>query len=278
MNESNDFEYDLTHYGEIPEGTNEEVKVKYEVRLKELNQQILNRKEVIENKEEMCGEIKKWIKSINYALVNDGIESYVSSYELQHGYYTVCSKFLINNQRITWMNSINLLKEWSGKQHYTILFDSNIDGNGLYDVLQHKIFNKSNLYFIHFDDFQNIFGGFISTVIDDVDTFITDPNAFTFSLVRNGINKNMKYSINKNKQEEAFILSCQYDWLYSFGHINYQRGDDTYVDGDIFVSPILRQNSSCYSSTYCYNGEEEPLVNNTQDEFEIKRILVLQMS
>ncbi|KAL7720416.1 TLDc domain-containing protein [Entamoeba marina] len=164
--------------------------------------------------------------------------------------------------------SFNKLKEWSGKQNCSVLFDSNIDGYGK-GVIEHKVMNKRNLYFISFDNQNNVFGGYVDTIISKTNCFTSDPNAFVFSLIRNGQVKNMNYNIRN--QGHAFWLQSNHDQLYVFGGCY----DSSY---DVNVWKIgYKSNYTCKPCDYEYNGEQQPLRDNTNN-YIIKRILVLEMS
>ncbi|KAL7717254.1 TLDc domain-containing protein [Entamoeba marina] len=158
--------------------------------------------------------------------------------------------------------SFNKLKEWSGKQICSIIFDSDIDGDGTNNVLMNKVMNKKNLYFISFDNENNVFGGYVDITIDTTGLYTTDPNSFTFSLIRNGKMKNIKYNIKNDHQLYAFYLRPN-DFFYTFGGSH-----------DILVYKIGNSNSHCDPYSYEYNGEKHPFVDNFY--FITKRILVLK--
>ncbi|KAL7714730.1 TLDc domain-containing protein [Entamoeba marina] len=100
--------------------------------------------------------------------------------------------------------SINKLKEWSDKQKCSVIFDSKLDGDGENNGFMNKVMNKQNLYFISFDNQNNVFGGYADNNINITDGSRTNPNAFTFSLIRNGNLENMKYNIKKEQENCAF--------------------------------------------------------------------------
>ncbi|KAL7715535.1 TLDc domain-containing protein [Entamoeba marina] len=127
------------------------------------------------------------------------------------------SSFNNNYLTIEETTIIDCLKKWSGKNSYSILFDSDIDGNGTDNTLPHKILGKNKLYFIHFDENQNVFGGYINSTIDIIQNWIKDPKAFLFSLIRNGKIKNEQYPIQKNSMDRAFSLYNNWYRLYCFG-------------------------------------------------------------
>ncbi|KAL7715602.1 TLDc domain-containing protein [Entamoeba marina] len=165
-------------------------------------------------------------------------------------------------------NLIDSLIKWSDKSNYTILFDSDLDGDGK-DVLHHKVFNKKNLYFIHFDNENNVFGGYMNEVINNKNSYINDPNSFVFSLIRNGVITNKKYDIKNDQQLNAFDLQSDYDYLYWFG---YENGKFDMVIPKIGYFSA----TSCIPNIYNYNEENQPL-RDEKTYFTMKRILVLEM-
>ncbi|KAL7717034.1 TLDc domain-containing protein [Entamoeba marina] len=162
---------------------------------------------------------------------------------------------------------INILKEWTNSKNYTVLFDSDIDGNGAQNSLKNIVFNKSNLYFITIDDTNNIYGGFLFKSIEKVNEFTSDENAFVFSLIRDGVTNNIKYSICKGNESHPFILWSHRDFLYSFG-----------AGFDIRVWKIGSNKSSCLPFSFNYRKQRNPLVTIYPHQFEISRILVLEMN
>ncbi|KAL7718240.1 TLDc domain-containing protein [Entamoeba marina] len=164
--------------------------------------------------------------------------------------------------------SIDSLKKWSGKQNYNIIFDSKVQGDGK-GVLEHIILNKRNLYFISFDDQNNIFGGYLKKSIKKMDSYVRDSKSFVFSLQRNGHVKNKKFPIIKNYEDYAFYMSSNInDCLYCFGGSDYSS--------DIYAWKIGYKYSFCDYNYYNYRGESYPLRDDT-DYFTIKRFVVLEM-
>ncbi|KAL7714422.1 TLDc domain-containing protein [Entamoeba marina] len=163
------------------------------------------------------------------------------------------------------------MKEWSGKQHYNIIFDSKIDGDGSNNVLGNKVMNKKNLYFIHFDNRQNIYGGYVNELIGGYSKLINDPNSFVFSLKRNNQNTLKKYLIKQNQHHHAFSLCSNFKVLYYFGY------DDNNCR-DITTFKVGDPHSYCLPYSYEYNGENKPLSDGTNNKFTVERILVIQMN
>ncbi|KAL7715577.1 TLDc domain-containing protein [Entamoeba marina] len=161
---------------------------------------------------------------------------------------------------------IDLLKQWSGKDQYTVIFDSDRDGDGSNNELPKIVKNKKNLYFISFDFNGNIYGGYVDSTINKIGSYITDSNAFVFSLLRNWKIKNMKYSIQSDREKDAFLVWNDSSILYHFGGY-----------GVIFISKVGQKRSySNPSSTYLFNDDKSPFVYGT-DDFEIMRYIIIQM-
>ncbi|KAL7718475.1 TLDc domain-containing protein [Entamoeba marina] len=191
-------------------------------------------------------------------------------YQYDTGDYKIIST-ISNDENINFVPSINKMKEWSGKQHYNIIFDSKTDGDGSNNVLLNKVINKKNLYFIHFDNDQNIYGGYVNELIDVYNEDINDPNAFVFSLKRNNQNTLKKYSIKQNEHHRAFCLCPSQNVLYSFGF-------DGVHCRDITTFKVGDPQSYCLPYLYEYNGENNPLSFKSNNRFTIERILVIQMN
>ncbi|KAL7719319.1 TLDc domain-containing protein [Entamoeba marina] len=158
---------------------------------------------------------------------------------------------------------LNVLKKWSGLEMYTIIYDSDIQGNG-WKILNKSVLKKKNLYFISMID-NNVFGGYVSTKIVEIEIDVVDQQSFVFSLFRNGEMKNVKYDIESNMEISAFTLFSN------------ESGQDLYAFGfDVFVSPVGTPNSCFYRDCYEYNGEYHPFVND-KSFFTIERIIVVEM-
>ncbi|KAL7712470.1 TLDc domain-containing protein [Entamoeba marina] len=164
---------------------------------------------------------------------------------------------------------ISIMKDWSGMVNYTIIFDSDVDGNGQ-KTLSQTILKKKNLYFLHFDNNNNIFGGYISSLIDRTCDYIKDNTSFLFSLMRNGQVKNTKYLINNNTKYSF--------WLCDSAVVLYEFGYSSYGFRDLCAYAIGNDQSYCFSCSYNYNKEKNSLVENYPNRFEIQRILILEMS
>ncbi|KAL7723015.1 TLDc domain-containing protein [Entamoeba marina] len=164
--------------------------------------------------------------------------------------------------------SLIFLKEWSGFNHYSIIYDTDIDDGNSNECLIEKVKGKKNLYFISSDTSNNIYGGFVGEIINGNDIWIQDKNSFVFSLTRNGLIVNKKYSILNNYDDHyAFKLFSYQNVLYCFGG-----------GSDICIGYLNSSSSFCYPYFYSYDELERPLVDvRYPDTFYIQRIIVVQM-
>ncbi|KAL7715982.1 TLDc domain-containing protein [Entamoeba marina] len=169
-------------------------------------------------------------------------------------------------------NSLSVLKQWSNKTQYNVIFDSKKDGNGwTNNVLFDKVFKKKNLYFISFNDFGDAYGGYVSAPITKFNENICDENAFIFSLMRKNVTKNTKYGINKKMINFAFKLykKDRNGALYRFYN-------------DICACKVNEKTSSCSYDECCYNHQSDHVVDNSLVDksrkfFSITRIIVIEM-
>ncbi|KAL7714064.1 TLDc domain-containing protein [Entamoeba marina] len=185
-------------------------------------------------------------------------------------YHKCDHEYIVSFNEILNNNIIN----WSGLNNYTVLFDSDNDGNG-FDLF-FTVLNKKNLYFITFDNNNNVFGGYISTTIDHVG-FYEESTTFIYSLMKNGQYLPLKYN-PISSQYNLFYIQCYYGDDYSD---DCNENDDNsilttlYNFGlDLQVHKIGIEKSQC--EQYSYESQKNSLVNN-EEEFIINRIIVVEM-
>ncbi|KAL7722497.1 TLDc domain-containing protein [Entamoeba marina] len=175
----------------------------------------------------------------------------------------------INSNSNDFVNILNVLKEWSNMEHYHIIFDSDIDGDGYSNsTFINKAINKQNNYFISFDKEYNIFGGYLSSKINACNRFIGDKNVFVFSMLTNGVVDMKKFNIKKIRENNAFWLCYNngFQGLYQFGH-------------DIYVYGIGGATWCGYEDWVEYGEKKKPFANIEHPEtFPVQRIIVLQMN
>ncbi|KAL7716176.1 TLDc domain-containing protein [Entamoeba marina] len=159
-------------------------------------------------------------------------------------------------------DSIKQLKIWSNKTESSVIFDSKFDGDGSNNNALHNIvFNRSNLYFITFDNDNNVFGGYVDKRIagSGMPSYVIDEKAFVFSLMKN----------NKVNAKRAFLLRNNHSngRLYEFGT-------------SIVIYKVGCNKSCCYGRDdfYDYGDDVFPLTGASLGiKFEATRIVVLEM-
>ncbi|KAL7715595.1 TLDc domain-containing protein [Entamoeba marina] len=245
--------------------------VKY---LNQLVDKILKKETTIFNRKEQEFEQQKQQRKREFEEKQNDIKNmkynYHNTEEIKRKQHIEKIKFKNDDELEQLNNSIQLLLEWSGKQNYNIIFDSKIHGDGG-GVLENRVIHRKNLYFLTFDNENNVFGGYVDNIINKTNDWIKDSNPFVFSLIRNGKIKNIKYDIKKGKEQYAFKLKSNSYELYRFGEDGYS---------DICVYEIGNNKSYCDYHSYEYNGEQNPSRDNYggSNEFSMKRILVIQMN
>ncbi|KAL7722809.1 TLDc domain-containing protein [Entamoeba marina] len=231
----------------------------------ELVEKIGKKKNSTNNFIDCVNRINQRIKDSKIAIYNKDMKELDNNHTER---YTVENDYLNVEEMNKITNSIDLLKQWSGKQDFTILFDSIKDGGDSTTTLHDKVFGKSNLYFIVFDDCSNIFGGYLPSEINMVDMYIPDKNAFIFSLYRIGSLSKMKYLIGQDRIGKAFQLRSN-----DINHTLF------YFGLDINVYEIGFKGSFCDRYYYRTSLEHHDLVVDYFPHlFSTRRIVVIQMS
>ncbi|KAL7715576.1 TLDc domain-containing protein [Entamoeba marina] len=156
-----------------------------------------------------------------------------------------------------------VMENWCGMKYDNIIFDSDRNNSTKQSILS-QILNKNYLYFIHFDENGNIFGGYLSEQVHTTDVWIYDDNAFLFTLTRNYLTNRNKFNIEKGK--EVFWIYSSSQWLYRFG-----------IDLYIFKPGIPR--SATYQNKFNYNGIEKAITDKQGpcQTFSIERIVIVKM-
>ncbi|KAL7712561.1 hypothetical protein QTN25_009885 [Entamoeba marina] len=156
---------------------------------------------------------------------------------LVNSYDKSCDKFINSN-------CLNVLQNWTDFHSFNIIYDSDVDGGG-YTAIR-MVHNKKNLYFINFDNENNVFGGFVSNPNSGL-SYQEQCNriTFVFSLERNGLPFYKKYPLKK-----------------------YQE-----------IFPVGVNNSFVAPSSYKYNHCKTPFVDRGYPyHFPIQRLIILEMS
>ncbi|KAL7720104.1 TLDc domain-containing protein [Entamoeba marina] len=173
--------------------------------------------------------------------------------------YNTSFELLINQ-------SIKFLKEWSQHVKFSILYDTDIDGDSS-SSLVNTVMYKKNLYFITIDDEGNVFGGFLDKEITTTNQTISDPKSFVFSLIRNHQPNYRKYNIRSSDGFNAFVLYSNKQILYAFGHS---------IRDDLVVFNTHSMFSYCKASLFDHKDGKNPLRESTHGYY-VRRVLVLEM-
>ena len=184
---------------------------------------------------------------------------------------------------------IRKLEEWTRRRCGNVIFDSNFDDWNVNTCqFTQRVLNKSHIVIVIDDGKKNIFGGYIDTVIKNMwcshdlrrnannESRTVDPNAFVFSMKRDGEEKLRKYQTADSSQ--SFVLYDEKGFrLFHFGCVSHGRSTWNQVfDIDIMRKPHQHR-CRCNKATYDYQGEENSL--RPSGEFFIpKRFVVVQMN
>ena len=149
-----------------------------------------------------------------------------------------------------------------------VIFECHFPESKEKNSLNEKIIGRQNLVFLIEDESQNIFGGFVSSKIDKTIEYISDENAFVFSLKSNGrIDDPKKFDISVEHTEEVFRLGSQEtDYYFEFGNrdILVKKQEDS-------------ENESNQSRHFNYTDYDDEFILTGNREFKIKTLRILQM-
>ncbi|KAL7717595.1 TLDc domain-containing protein [Entamoeba marina] len=170
---------------------------------------------------------------------------------------------------ISYINqSADHLRQWSNKKKYTVIYDWEFDDGTSNDILVNKVMNKRNLYFICVDYEKNVYGGYVSEEILKTDSWTKDPNAFVFTLARNGKITPKKFGIKKKSVNNAFWIHSNDYYLFQFAY-------------DIVVNKKGNERSYCQQECFDYGGTIKALTEKQGWEeshrFQVKQVVILQM-
>ena len=175
--------------------------------------------------------------------------------------------------------SFKQFEQWTRLKILSIVFDSeNDDWNVGTCEFTKKIINRSHIVLLIEDNENNLFGAYIDARINsmwltDKDNSnnrsrTVDPNAFVFSLIRNGKPSNQRFMTKDSSQ--SFVL-------YDENSTRLFHVGDDYNHYDIDIS---RKDSGyasiCCKGSYEYNGINNPL-RDWNKCFVPKRFVVIQL-
>ncbi|KAL7712207.1 TLDc domain-containing protein [Entamoeba marina] len=286
--------FNLEKYSQEVEGSDEDVMLQYETWYDQLSEVVINHDNRLKTMHELVHLIQQEDKNMDEVklvlnrLIQKMIEKQNAINEAKLKEFKTLKKSYDTKIVETFPNSFttlpldellpqlevsfNYLKEWSNRNEFKVLFDSITDGDGSNNTLSDKVIGRSQVFFITFDDKLNVFGGYIENRITQFDSYVNDSSSFTFSLIRNGKLKNIRYLVKSDKREIAFYLCSNSDSLYSFGR-KYSYSNE----GDIFINKIGTESSKCRQICFSYNGDQKPYVDKNSENFSVQRLLVIEM-
>ena len=167
--------------------------------------------------------------------------------------------------------SLSTLEEWCGMKYQCVIYDSDKDGQES-SVFTNKILNKSNLYFINYDDNNCIYGGFQKSAIKKLNRHNLDNDYFLFTLNEFG----------QHGVEKKYSMLSTPKYPTKTGISVFKENDELYYFADGFgVYKSFLQKSYTYQGVAnqyegavkgCFNGKYDP------NRFVVKRVLVIQMN
>ena len=166
---------------------------------------------------------------------------------------------------------VSALKEWTGNENATIIFDSTVDeftADGLFDTVR----GKRNIAVVGFTTEGDVFGGFYSVAMTDQREFIYDPSIFAFSFESHGRCKTpQRFAVKDDQRCRKYV------------HFNKNDSDGWFVDvGGNFGNFFLGNEKSatwCYDLSYEYVGiEDTTLTGKTHPErFTCTRVVAVHL-
>ena len=168
-------------------------------------------------------------------------------------------------------NILTQFKEWKSSSDGQIIFDSRAQNwSKSTSEFTTTLKGKKKIFIVINDMDGNIFGGFISKEITNENEWITDDNAFLFTIESNQrIAHPTKYPIKAEKAEHAFIMfGDDFDLLFQFGY-----GYDIVVCKQDHLQNL---NSGVNETSFDFQKIKNPLI--TGKTFVPMRIVVIEMN
>ena len=120
------------------------------------------------------------------------------------------------------------------------------------------------------DERKNKFGGYLSSQIQKVETWLKDSNAFLFSLKSNGRVKGMRKFEIKDSQYAFYLPNKSKEVLFGFG--------GSWSGYDLCVNKEDKKSTSrCSQHNSCFNYHGLSNVLCGKENFIPQRIVVIQM-
>ncbi|KAL7713221.1 hypothetical protein QTN25_009281 [Entamoeba marina] len=174
----------------------------------------------------------------------------------------------------------NYLLKWSNCTSGSVLYDSDRDGQSN-ECFNEKVIGKSNIFFINFDEFGNIYGTFVKKSLTKHNTrcidhyFNPDNDHFIFSLRTDGKSQPTCWYLKKSPNGRSGI------YLYNN---EVKNNNCLYVVGQLGFMTIAKSTVE-ESDFYKLSNEYEDMNdfdlngrNGWNERFIVDRVLVIQMS
>ena len=175
-------------------------------------------------------------------------------------------------------NIINKIQEWGGQGEISIVYDSDYYPSSTENFIE-CVSHKSKLFFINFDEFNNIFGCYTNQPITTLDKYedTYDQNHFLFSIFSNGrIKKPTRYFTRDGRPGGIKIHSKKSDGFYGIG-------SNGMGHGCFNIDSPGEKDSWCHYLSHTYAGISGNEITGTHwkypnfQRFIIHRILVIQL-
>ena len=144
---------------------------------------------------------------------------------------------------------VNALKEWTGKESATIVYDSVVD-EFTADGLFNKVGGKPNIAVVGITTDGDVFGGFYSVAVTKQDDRFYDQNVFVFSFESHGrCMTPQRFAVKEGKKKDANVKFWENDFngFVVFG---------VYWAGNFWLGNE-RSDSDCNNMSRCFEGLED---------------------
>ena len=153
------------------------------------------------------------------------------------------------NLKQTMADCVTALKQWTGKAHAMVIFDSTVD-EFTNDGLFVKVKGKPNIAVVGFTTDGDVFGGFYSVAVTKQDKGFYDPNMFIFSFESHGrCETPQRFVLKEGLRQSAGVWFVNGD---CFAHLYFgvkSEGDDCG-----FSLCNERSNSFCWNMSWAFEG------------------------
>ncbi|KAL7712521.1 hypothetical protein QTN25_009845 [Entamoeba marina] len=156
-------------------------------------------------------------------------------------------------------------KNWTGKNDYNVLFDTDIHGDGKEDVAT-VIQSTQQLFIVVFDKSGSAFGGFIKKKSRKYNGSEYDTELFSLYYSNHLIL--LKYNISRGEENSSFNLLPSSNCLFRFGY------------GDLAVSSISSPTSMTYPFCFTYPSNFQgltPEAETNTHQFTVERFIIFEL-